>query len=461
MKLGRGDLILVFTLSVLMWGFANYLPNVLGSLQQKSRSLDAIRASGELVVLTQNNPTTYYIDKDGQERGPEYEIVSHFAQYLGVKPVFVIKNSVAELLDAIAGEEGDIGMAGLSITQDRKRRFLFGPVYQQVSQQVVCRRGGAQPKSASDLLGLDIAVIGRSSYEERLKAMKTLYPDLVWQSTEGVSAEKLLEMVWLKTVACTVMDSNIVSVNQRYFPELRVRFDLGIKDSLAWITPRTSYAHALKRAADDWFYEFSRSGELDDISERYYGHVKLFDYVDTRAFIRRISLRHPKYREHFKAAAESYGLSETLLAAQAYQESHWNPYARSPTGVRGIMMLTLPTAKEMGVHSRLDAEQSIFGGARYFAKLKAYLSKEVVEPDLIWLALAAYNVGLGHLKDAQSLARQLNKDPYRWLDIKSVLPLLSDRRYYKKLKYGYARGSEPVRYVQQIREYELILVQQL
>jgi membrane-bound lytic murein transglycosylase F len=147
-----------------------------------------------------------------------------------------------------------------------------------------------------------------------------------------------------------------------------------------------------------------------------------------------------------------------LLAAQSYQESHWNPKAKSPTGVRGIMMLTQPVAKSLGVTSRLDAKQNIFAGARYHAKMKKMFVDDVHEPDRTWMALAAYNVGRGHFHDAQALARKLGKNPHLWIDMKEVLPLLSEKQYYKDLKYGYARGNEPVQYVTRIREYDDILV---
>ncbi|WP_206609574.1 transglycosylase SLT domain-containing protein [Thiohalobacter thiocyanaticus] len=183
----------------------------------------------------------------------------------------------------------------------------------------------------------------------------------------------------------------------------------------------------------------------------------MFDYVDIRTYIRRIDARFPEYRELFRQAAERYDLPYTVLAAQGYQESHWNARARSPTGVRGIMMLTLNTARAMGVDNRLDPKQSIFGGARYLARMMDRFSEEVTGEDRIWLALAAYNVGRAPLHDAQTLARRLDLSPHHWRDIKQVLPLLAKKEYYKDLKYGYARGTEPVRYVQRIREYRHVL----
>jgi len=421
------------------------------------RTLAEIKHSGQLIVLTQNNPTVYYVDRHDQESGPEYELVKAFAKQLEVTPIFIIKNSVVDLMDAISRGEGDLATAGLSITEKRKRKVLFGPAYQQVSQQVVCRRGGESPRKVADLLKTDMVVISGSSYEERLKGLQGKYPELVWHATSGLYAEQILERIWQRKIGCTVMDSTIISINQRYYPELHVRFSLGKKDELAWAMPKG--AGELRRQAVSWLKDYKKSGELARLQEFYYGHVKLFDYVDTQAFRRRIDERFPEFKDLFEKAAAENGLSVTMLAAQSYQESHWDRKAKSPTGVRGMMMLTWPTARSMGVKNRLNAEQSIFGGAKYLAKLRKNLADELQEPDLTWMSLAAYNVGLGHLRDAQTLARRQGKDPKRWHDVKVMLPLLRDRKYYSTLKYGYARGSEPVQYVQQIRQYEQILQQ--
>ena len=123
------------------------------------------------------------------------------------------------------------------------------------------------------------------------------------------------------------------------------------------------------------------------------------------------------------------------------------------------MMLTQPVAKSLGVTSRLDAKQNIYAGAKYHAKMKNMFDEAVTEPDRSWMALAAYNVGRGHFRDAQGLARKLGKNPNLWIDMKEVLPLLSEKEYYKDLTYGYARGNEPVQYVTRIRDYDDILVQ--
>jgi membrane-bound lytic murein transglycosylase F len=190
---------------------------------------------------------------------------------------------------------------------------------------------------------------------------------------------------------------------------------------------------------------------------RYYGYIEQFDYVEARTYQRKIKSHLPQHIKTFQSAAKKYDMSWTLLAAQAYQESHWNPLAKSPTGVRGMMMLTLTTASELGIKSRLNPKDSIHGGAYYLNKLRDRLPESVTEPDRTWFALAAYNVGMGHLRDARALAKKLNKNPDRWQELSEVMPLLSKQKYFKKLKHGYARGWEPVNYVKSIRDYQDML----
>jgi membrane-bound lytic murein transglycosylase F len=428
--------------------------------QKATRSLEDIRESGKLVVLTRNAPTALYTDRDEQQSGPEYDMVESFAESLGVRVEYKIKASIREIIDAVENAEGDLAAAGLTITGNRRNKFIFGPPYQDVTQQVVCRRDNVQPETIEELVGLKIKVIAGSSYVERLQVLREQYPGLAWKETDSEDTEQLLRAVWQREIDCTVADSNIVDINRRYFPELIAPLNLNESESLGWMM--SAERGDLQDAIKSWFEGFENSGELAVLQERYYGFIELFDYVDTRRFIKRIKSRYPKYEKYFTEAAKKYELSPIMLAAQAYQESHWRANARSPTGVRGIMMLTLNTARAMGVKSRLDPRQSIFGGARYMNKLlNNQFDEEVAEPDRSWLALAAYNVGRGHVHDAQTLAREQGLNPYLWSDVKQVLPLLSDKRYYRNLKHGYARGNEPVRYVQRIRDYQHILENEL
>jgi membrane-bound lytic murein transglycosylase F len=420
--------------------------------------LEAIRARGKLVVLTRNAPTMVYEGRDGLA-GFEYEMAADFAKHLGVKPEFKMKETIGEILQDLAAGKGDLAAAGLTPTPARLQTFLAGPTYQKVRQQVVCRRGHSRLKRVEDLRDVELVVTGESSYVERLEALREKHPGLGWKVSDDLDTEQLLERVGEEAIECTVADSNIVAINRRYYPELVVAFNLADPEPLAWLLPPG--ADGLKASLDDWFKRYQADGHVERIVEKYYGFINLFDYVDTRTFVRRIEEVFPRYRKLFRRAAAKSGLDWSLLAAQAYQESHWKPRAESPTGVKGIMMLTRPTAKAMGVKDRLNPEQSIRGGAKYLARLRGRLPDSVQEPDRTFFALAAYNVGMAHLRDARTLARRLGKEPDLWSGISEVLPLLAQRKHYRTLKHGYARGREPVRYVNRIRNYRDILEQTL
>ncbi len=182
---------------------------------------------------------------------------------------------------------------------------------------------------------------------------------------------------------------------------------------------------------------------------------------EVRRFKHHAETRLPLYRRQFEEAAQIHGIPWTLLAAQAYQESRWDRHAVSPTGVRGLMMLTRNTASSLGIQNRTDPDKSIEGGARYLADMERQISVHSRASERLLIALAAYNVGMGHVKDAQQLASQRGENPHSWEAIKAVLPLVSQKKYYQTLRHGYARGWEPVQYVKRIRAYHALLEQHL
>jgi membrane-bound lytic murein transglycosylase F len=210
---------------------------------------------------------------------------------------------------------------------------------------------------------------------------------------------------------------------------------------------------------DRWFNRPETTALIEQLKQRYYGHLERFDFKDVVTYHRRLRERLPEYRRYFETAGRRYGVDWRLVAALAYQESQWDPAAESFTGVKGLMMLTRKTAADLGVMRRLDPAESISAGARYFTHLHKRLGVTVPEPDRTYMALAAYNVGWGHLKDARMLARRLGKNPNAWPAVRSMLPLLGKREFYKTLPHGFARGAEPVRFVDCIRLYHSILVQ--
>jgi membrane-bound lytic murein transglycosylase F len=418
--------------------------------------LETIKNRGVLRVLIRNNATCYFEGPQGLA-GFEYDLVRSFADYLGVKVKCVVTDSFNEMIPALLRGEADLIAAGFTVTESRMRRVAFGPPYMEVQQQVVGRRGGPSPSDVGDLIGQPLWVNAGTSYEERLKELKYQYPGLSWLPVSGYETEEILEMVWRGIIPLTIADSNIVAVNRRYYPQLRIHFAIQEGEQLAWaVHPQHNH---LLAAIEHWFAQPPTSALLHKLKQHYYGHLKVFDYVDLVKYHRRLRHRLPRYENYFKTAAEKHGLDWRLVAAQSYQESHWDPQAVSFTGVRGIMMLTLETAASLGVESRLDPRQSIEGGARYLALMHQRIGDSVPEPDRTYMALAAYNVGWGHLEDARALAERLDKDPDNWQDVSTTLPLLRQKKYYRSLPHGYARGTEPVRYVDRIKTYYRILLQ--
>jgi membrane-bound lytic murein transglycosylase F len=290
-----------------------------------------------------------------------------------------------------------------------------------------------------------------------LKKIQSIRPDFVWTENPHADLTELLLRVASQEIDYTIVDSKLFQVYRNYLPEIRVGFEIDSRDSLAWAFPRRFDRTLIERA--EQYMKFAReNGDLDRVTDRYYRQVQRFDYVGTRRFIRDYTGTLPRYRRLFETAAQTKDMDWRLLAAIGYQESHWDPMAVSPTGVRGIMMLTKDTAAIMGVDDRVDPAQSIEGGAEYFLRIRDRLPAEIREPDRTWFALAAYNVGYGHLRDAQMITSRKGKDPNLWVHVRKNLPLLTQKQWYSQTRHGYARGWEPVMYVENIRNYFDILI---
>ncbi len=420
--------------------------------------LEEIRERGELRVLTRYAPTSYYIQED-QLAGIEYEMAKRFAESLNVKLKIIVPDNLGTMLDQIANGEADIAAAGLTVTSERQLKVEFGPTYQQVTQQLVYRQGTKRIKSISQIEPGQLEVVADSSHVEQLQSLKEDFPELDWTENKELDSSGLLELVDRQLIDYTIADSNEVAANQALFPELRVAFNLTEPQDLAWALPR-SEERSLHAAMVTFFSKLKGSGELDKLMEAHYGHIRQFDQLDAQKLHRRLQTHLPQYLPMFKQAATEFNFDWKLLAAVAYQESHWDKDAVSPTGVRGLMMLTTNTAKLMKVADRKDPFQSIQGGAAYLADLRSRLNEDILEPDRTWMALAAYNVGLGHLLDARKLTARGGKNPDLWQDVREFLPLLSKRQWFETVKHGHARGGEPVRYVRNIRRYYDTLLRQ-
>lgn len=432
--------------------FAAALAYYLVFLQPVSQGLATIRRSSTLVVLARVAPTTYYYGTLG-ETGYEYDLTQALGKALGVKVEYRTYDTEPEILEALAARRGQIAI-GLVATEARRKAFVAGPDYQSVREVVICRRDIPLPKKPEDLAGLKVTVAEGTAGADAMRDLAA--------KTRGVSFDEKREPVEniLSTVAegqldCTVASSLELQINNPYYPELVEAFAITGDQPLAWLAAPGS--EDVAEYLGNWIADLKKSGELADIGRRYFGFLPPFDYVDVHAFREAIQTTLPDYEKAMRDAADQTGLPWQLIAAVAYQESHWRPDARSHTGVRGIMMLTEDTADALGVENRLDPIASIYAGARYIADIEKRIPDSVREPDRIWFALAAYNMGFAHLQDARALAARLGLDPDGWTGMRRALSLIQKPAYAEHLKYGTARGGQALRFVQQVRAYHHIL----
>jgi len=418
----------------------------------KKDALQNIMESGRITVLTRNNAHCYYVYR-GAPMGFEYDLAKAFSHYLNVD-LKVVTPTWEGLIEGLEKGEGDFVAAGMSITPSRSKRVDFSDDYLPVQQYVILQKEDNDTKTIEDLAGEEIHVRRGTTYEELLNKLKSEGVNVKIRLYDDMPTEELIRMVAEKEIKATVADSHIALLNRRYYPDTKIAFPLGQPLALGWAV-RKGESRLLKRI-NDFFEKIDEDGTFDKIYARYFANVDSFDYVDLKRYYRRVEGRLPKYKETIQETAKQYGFDWRLIVAMIYQESHFNPNATSYTGVRGLMQMTLDTAREMGIESRLDPEQSILGGVKYLKKSYDKFGN-VGKPDRLYLALASYNVGYQHVQDAQIIAKQKGHDPHSWAVLRKILPLLSHRKYYKKTRSGYCRGREAVRYVDKIVTYYDIL----
>src|SRR5690554_2093742 len=421
--------------------------------QPASGLLEAIHARDFISIHTRNTPFTYYEGRHGPT-GFEYELMRGFAEFLDVSLALESRHHIPSALEAVR-REGDLAAAALPLDLTQPEILYSRPILE-LQPLLVYRRGLPPVKDIEDLAGLTIGTIRDSGTDRELRELQSEYPALSWQESSEVEVAELLSQVESGSLDAAVVFDHQFRINRIFFPGVERGFPLGHPITMAWAFPAKN-GLALQQSANRFLTQLQHEGELDELFLRHFGHDDYLEYVGARVFIEHVNKLLPRYTELFREAARNTGFDWKLLAALGYQESHWDPEATSPTGVRGLMMLTLPTAEEMGVSDRLDPVQSIQGGAGYLRQIKDRLPESIQGENRLYMAMAAYNVGLGHLYDARRIAEELGGNPDLWEDVREALPLLQQREWHSKTRHGYARGGEPVIYVRNIRRYYEIL----
>lgn len=422
---------------------------VLSTCSPRRDLLTQVRTAGVLRIATINSPTTYYLGANSPA-GFEYDLAKGLAEHLGVRLEVLVTRSSAEAVLLTQQGRAHIAASALAIAPERQKSLRFSRPLLQVVPQLVYRSGQSWPKNFDDLHGI-VRIARGSADASRLQEIQQQYPNVQWEAVDDQETEELLYQVANGQLAYTVANSDIIAITQRYYPQLRIGFALSKAQDIAWgFAPGED--SSLYDATDEYLKNFS-SKEFMRLHDRYFGHVEQVNILGAVTLATDVQTRLSRYRKAFEEAARQNQMDWRLLAAMGYQESHWDADAVSPTGVRGLMMLTSDTAEYLAVKDREDPVQSIFGGAKYFRQLYDQLPPSIKEPDRSWMTLAAYNIGVGHLLDARKLTRELGGDANRWLDVRNNLPLLTQSQWYSQTEHGYARGFETVTYVGNVRTY--------
>jgi membrane-bound lytic murein transglycosylase F len=410
-------------------------------------------AQHDLVVLTSPGLMTYATDENGNPGGLEYDLTQAFAQELGVGVKYLVAEP-DDLENQLGKERYHLAAAWLAPQADSGNQATPA-IFQ--TRDILAQHEATLPLTElSQLAGKTVHVMAGSRQAVTLERLKAQLPGMTVVEIGQGDVLDLLEKLGNRQIDYVAIDESVEDIANQHIPNLRTTLPLGKTTPVVWLLGTHPNAE-LKARLDSFIERVQHDGTLARLEDRYLGHVRRLEQPDIVKFLGEIETTLPKFRKYFQAAQALTGLDWRLIAAIAYHESHWDPNATSYTNVRGIMMLTEETADRLEVSNRLDPSESILAGARYVNLLKEQLSEDVAEPDRTWLALAAYNLGPGHLNTARTLARQLKADPNSWYEMKSILPKLAQPKIYQQLKTGRARGGEAVILVENIRSYYDIL----
>jgi membrane-bound lytic murein transglycosylase F len=415
-----------------------------------STQTPSVQERGELRVATLNGPTSYYLGAHGPE-GLEYVLAQRFAKELGIKLLIQPVRQRETLRSAVMRGDADIAAAALPYDGVQPGGVLASLAYARVPQIIVFRRGAVRPNVPNELRGGRLVVKVGSVQEKLLINYRDSHlADLSWLT---LSARQLdpVHAVHAGEADYALLDAREFSFSKHLYPYAVIAFEWPQTRKLHWWMNTT--APDLKKQVDQFFLKLQRSGELAKLLQQTSGDAREFAYLESREFQLHLRTRLRLYRAWFEQAARAYNFDWRLLSAMGYQESKWDLEAVSPNGAAGIMMLMTDTAAAMTVSDRHDPRQSIFGGAAYLSEVRKKIPERIAEPDRTWFAVAAYNVGYGHLEDARVLTQSQGKNPDAWTDVREYLPLLAEENWYTQAKHGYARGWEPVEFVARVQAF--------
>ncbi|MEM7542680.1 MAG: membrane-bound lytic murein transglycosylase MltF [Pseudomonadota bacterium] len=381
----------------------------------------------------------------------ELALAEQFARSINADLAVIPARNQREVIELLLTGKAHMGATG---PPKPVAGLSWGATYRIDFPVLIYRRGSDRPRDASDIGERPIVALERAETNFVARELYASGHD-VQLITVGTLGE-ITAIVDRQVEPLGLMRASEFEDLRRRYPEVALAIEFDHPLALTWLY-RGQQNDPLGASITKYMAGQFQQGAYNDLEHRYFSHLRKFDYVEARAFLRHYSERLPEFRQTFIEAGEQVDIDWRLLAAVGYQESHWRQNARSPTGVRGLMMLTEATAKRMQV-DRLDPHQSIRGGARYLKQIKDRLPERIPEPDRLWFALAGYNIGLGHLEDARVLADRAGADPDKWFEVAPFLLKLGQREWAEKTRFGRAAGGQARNFVRNVRRYNDVLI---
>ncbi|MTI32512.1 transglycosylase SLT domain-containing protein [Xanthovirga aplysinae] len=421
--------------------------------------LAQIKERGKLIAIIGKNPNSLFLYK-GRLMGYEYDLLSLLAQELKVELQFIIAGNEAEALSKLKKGEGDIIACDLNSVKDDPQ-INFTTHYKEVKQVLIQRKNKFlwernnfsvnrdQKKSIPILNAKEIYVTKGTNYFNLSEDLKSIIPqtkivETSWQET----ASSLIARVASGEIDYTITNEDIARSYRVYYNNIKIETEVGLPRKKVWAIRNNS--PELLTAVNHWIKENRKKSQSIYLYNKYFKNIRISQSDYYYPLTKKLS----PYDHLIKEAAKQLNWDWRLLAAQAFQESRFNPKAISPAGAKGLMQLMDPTAKLFGGKEVFSPEENIQTAIKYLQWLEKLWSKKIVKPEeRIKFVLASYNAGQGHVIDAMHLAEKFGKNPYTWEDnVAHFLLKKSDPNYYNDpiAKSGYCRGKEPVQYVEDI-----------
>ncbi|TIH20161.1 lytic transglycosylase [Marinifilum sp. JC120] len=393
--------------------------------------------------------------------GFERELVDEFIEFIDTDLDIKAYSTHDEAFEALTKGRADIMLAtGYNPDLQATTTPLFkGPVYEKNPAAMLHHIRRFELRTPFELCDQDVFVPAHSglvktfsNLSEQLDCLPTMIG-----GNDATHLEPLLQYNNNKTMRFHLVESGAFKPIRPFLHKLRITDHFGDELEYRWYLRKD--VHGLGQKTEDYWHLVTTNGTIENLQEKYFGFIpEETDFYDLYSLRKDIREKLPRYHNYILKAAKKYEIDPLLLTAVMYQESRFDPLARSKTGVRGLMQLTNDTAQLLGLTSRLDPQQAINGGARYLRFIWNKLESRDVEGWDRWLfTLAAYNQGLGHVYDAIDIAKYTSRHPGTWRSLKQVFPLLTRTKYHSKTKHGYTRGYEAVDYVDSIRYYYYIM----